>query len=115
MPFRYDVSPCPSNKTNCFRPNAMPAGFDHDTHEPATLGSVFCGHLDKVSKQNQNDKFALVWEVAWFYTDLRVPEECSPEVESQAGSSTPKIRPTKPKMFLLCRVSIKPQTWVKLT
>ena len=36
------------------------------------------------------------------------------QVQVQAGGSTPKIRPVKPKFYLMGCVVIKPSQWVKL-
>ena len=37
------------------------------------------------------------------------------KVGLQAGSTTPKICPLKPKIFLLCNMKLPKQTWAKLT
>lgn len=43
----------------------MSADFDHSKHRAATLGSVFCGQLNRVPRQRDNKRAALVWEVPW--------------------------------------------------
>lgn len=36
------------------------------------------------------------------------------KVQVQAGSGTPVLRPSKPKVYLTCETTIPPKTWVKL-
>ena len=47
----------------------------------------------------------------WF---LPVSTFAACQVQIQAGGSTPKIRPVKPKFYLMGCVAIKPSQWVKL-
>ena len=37
------------------------------------------------------------------------------QVVIQAGGTTPKVMPAKPKFYLTCNISLSPSSWVKLT
>ena len=63
IPYRYDVAIQDAGRTNCFKPNPLPASCDHLNHKPNTLGAVYLGEMGRVAKQKDNKIVSLVWEV----------------------------------------------------
>ena len=62
VPYRYNVGALPSNKTNCFKPNPLASGFDHDQHKQWSLGPIYLGNMGKVFRQENNKNAAALWE-----------------------------------------------------
>lgn len=62
VPYRYNVGALPSNKTNCFKPNPLANGFDHEQHKQWSLGAIYLGSMGKVFRQENNKNAALLWE-----------------------------------------------------
>ena len=64
VPFRYEVTPSDSCKTNCYKPNPLNSNCDHENHKNWTIGAAMLGNLDAIPRQDKNKVVSLVWE-AW--------------------------------------------------
>eukprot|EP00435_Cladocopium_sp_Y103_P042401 s1984_g11.t1 len=62
MPYRYEITPEDSFKTNCFKPNVLNANCDPEAHKPWALGAVMAGNFDRLPRQDKNKTASLVWE-----------------------------------------------------
>ena len=62
VPYRYEINPVESSKTNCYKPNVLNANCDPEGHKSWALGAVMVGNLDRLPRQDKNKTASLVWE-----------------------------------------------------
>lgn len=62
LPYRYEVKPLESFKTNCYKSNPLGANTDSESHKPWTIGATMLGNFDKLPRQENNKTASLVWE-----------------------------------------------------
>ena len=62
LPYRYEVKPLESFKTNCYKSNPLGANTDSESHKPWTIGATMFGNFDKLPRQENNKTASLVWE-----------------------------------------------------
>jgi|OrbCmetagenome_4_1107370.scaffolds.fasta_scaffold98563_2 hypothetical protein len=61
LPYRYEINPLESLKTNCYKPNVLNANCDPEGHKSWALGAVMVGNFDRLPRQD-NKTASLVWE-----------------------------------------------------
>lgn len=97
LQFRYTVNP--ALKVNAFLPKQLPENTDFKSVRASQLGA--CAPLDKIP---MGDVFCLVWEAP-------SPNNLKLCCKVKVGKEVPAlITPAKPKVYLKCRVALKPKT-----
>ncbi|CAL1167352.1 unnamed protein product [Cladocopium goreaui] len=69
LPYRYEVKPLESFKTNCYKSNPLGANTDSESHKPWTIGATMLGNFDKLPRQENNKTASLVWEARGVFAD----------------------------------------------